>query len=664
MAEKILQARITNKIDTHENWLKVADTFVPKNGEICIDTITTTVDGAVVAPPQTLIKIGDGTSTWGELNFLGGISADVYAWAKAATKPTYDASEIQNLEEFISGEIQDTDTQYQIVKDGDMGIKLQSRPKTGGAWTDVGTTLTLTATSEITTAIQALDAAAVTAGQGEIISEVSETDGVVSIKKRSLVANDIPDLTTAKITDFTTAVDGRINTKVGNIGESTDVADFVGDSINTAMSTLNLNAVTAGTGQVISQIQQTQGAVTAQLKTLTADDIPEIPQSKVTDLTTTLAGKQDSLAFTSTYNAENNKVVLENDLNAAISGLSGAMHYVGESTTDPSTGTATVEGHEDWAAGDVVTYNAKEYVYDGENWRELGDESSYAIKGSIVNADIAANAAIDQSKIANLTTDLAAKATPADITSAIEALDVASQAVTTGNKITAIEQVDGKIAITTGAIVADDIPELAQSKITGLTAALAGKQDTLTMDGTYNAESNKVATQSTVTNAIGALDFDDTAVAHQFITEVNEENGVISVQRAALTSDDIPNLTASKITDLDTTISGVIDEAITADGAINDAISSAVTEAIAGVAGTVAAVENNFVTSISMANGVLTGTVAQPTIANVNGLQAALDAKVNDSALATIAKTGNVNDLVQTGGDVIVLQCGSSTVNV
>ena len=666
MSEKILQARITNKIDTHENWLKVADTFVPKNGEICIDTITTTVDGAVVAPPQTLIKIGDGTSTWGDLKFLGGISADVYAWAKAATKPTYDASEIQNLEEFISGEIQDTDTQYQIVKDGDMGIKLQSRPKTGGEWTDVGTTLTLTATSEITTAIQALDAAAVTAGAGEIISEVSQTDGLVAIKKRSLTPADIPALTSDKITDFATAVDGRIDTKVGDIGESDDVAGFVTDTVDTAIGTLNLNAVTAGTGQVIGQIQQTDGAVTAQLKTLAADDIPAIPTSKVTNLDTTLAGKQDTLVFNTAYNAESNKAATMTDVQNAVAGLSGAMHFVGASTTDPSTGTATVEGHEDWVAGDVVIYEAthKEYVYDGENWIELGDEASYAIKGSITNADIAAGAAIDQSKIANLVTDLAAKATPADITSAIEALDVASQAVATGSKITAIEQVDGKISITTGAIVPGDIPELPQTKITGLTTALAGKQDALTMDGTYNAESNKVATQSTVTNAIGALDFDDTAVAHQFITEVNEEAGIISVQRAALTADDIPELTASKITDLDTTISGVIDEAITADGAINEAISGAVTEAIAGVSGTVAAVENNFVTSISMANGKLSGTVAQPTIANINGLQTALDAKVNDSALATIAKTGNVNDLVQTSGDVIVLQCGSSTQNV
>ena len=664
MSEKILQARITNKIDTHENWLKVADTFVPKNGEICIDTITTTVDGAVVAPPQTLIKIGDGTSTWGDLNFLGGISADVYAWAKAATKPTYTAEEISGLEEFISGEIQDTDTQYQIVKDGDMGIKLQSRPKTGGAWTDVGTTLTLTATSEITTAIQALDAAAVTAGEGEIISEVSETDGVVSIKKRSLVAADIPALTSDKITDFGTAVDGRIDTKVGDIGESADVAEFVTDTVDTAIGTLNLNAVTAGTGQVIGQIQQTDGAVTAQLKTLTADDIPAIPTSKVTNLDTTLAGKQDTIVFNTTYNADTNKAATMQDLTTAVAGLSGAMHYVGESTTDPSTGTATVEGHEDWVAGDVVVFEAKEYVYDGENWRELGDESSYAIKGSIKNADIASDAAIDQSKIANLVTDLAAKATPADITSAIEALDVASQAVATGSKITAIEQVDGKISVTTGAIVPGDIPELPQTKITGLTTALAGKQDALTMDGTYNAESNKVATQSTVTNAIGALDFDDTAVAHQFITEVNEENGVISVQRAALTADDIPNLTASKITDLDTTISGAIDEAITTDGAIDEAISGAVTEAIAGVAGSATAEGSAVLKSVTLANGVLTGTSGTLGVSDITGLQTALDAKANDAALATIAKTGNVNDLVQTGGDVIVLQCGSSTVNV
>lgn len=308
--------------------------------------------------------------------------------------------------------------------------------------------------------------------------------------------------------------------------------------------------------QLVSAVSQENGVITVQRRALVAEDIPAIAQSKVTGLETTLAGKQDTVVFNTTYNAESNKAATMKDVQNAVAGLSGAMHYVGESTTNPSTGTATVEGHEDWVAGDVVTYQSKEYVYDGEDWRELGDESSFAVKGSIANADIAANAAIDQSKIANLTADLAAKATPADITSAIEALDVASKAVTTGNKITAIEQVDGKISVTTGAIVADDIPELPQTKVTGLTTALAGKQDAITMDGTYNAESNKVATQSTVTNAIGALDFDDTAVAHQFITEVDEANGIISVKRAALTADDIPAIATSKVTGLDTALAG------------------------------------------------------------------------------------------------------------
>lgn len=51
--------------------------------------------------------------------------------------------------------------------------------------------------------------------------------------------------------------------------------------------------------------------------------------------------------------------------------------------------------------------------------------------------------------------------------------------------------------------------------------------------------------------------------------------------------------------------------------------------------------------------------------AEVTGMKA--DIKANSDAidaLADIASTGNVNDLVQTSGDVIVLDCGTSTINV
>lgn len=254
--------------------------------------------------------------------------------------------------------------------------------------------------------------------------------------------------------------------------------------------------------QFVTAVSETDGKIAVSRRALEADDIPEIAQSKVTGLTTALAGKQNTVVFNTAYDAEDNKAATMTDVQNAVADLSGAMHYEGNSTTDPAEGEPTVAGHEGaWAKGDVVTYNAKEYVYDGSAWRELGDETSYAVKGSIKDADIAADAAIAQSKIAGLTDALAAKATPADITTAINGLDVPDEAVA-GQVVSAVVETDGKIAVSRRALVAADIPELAQSKITGLTTALDGKQDNLVFNTEYNAASNKAATMSDVTNAL------------------------------------------------------------------------------------------------------------------------------------------------------------------
>lgn len=254
--------------------------------------------------------------------------------------------------------------------------------------------------------------------------------------------------------------------------------------------------------QFVTAVSETDGKIAVSRRALEADDIPEIAQSKVTGLTTALAGKQNTVVFNTAYDAEDNKAATMTDVQNAVADLSGAMHYEGNSTTDPAEGEPTVAGHEGaWAKGDVVTYNAKEYVYDGSAWRELGDETSYAVKGSIKDADIAADAAIAQSKIAGLTDALAAKATPADITTAINGLDVPDEAVA-GRVVSAVVETDGKIAVSRRALVAADIPELAQSKITGLTTALDGKQDNLVFNTEYNAASNKAATMSDVTNAL------------------------------------------------------------------------------------------------------------------------------------------------------------------
>ena len=52
----------------------------------------------------------------------------------------------------------------------------------------------------------------------------------------------------------------------------------------------------------------------------------------------------------------------------------------------------------------IELYEAKEFVWTGGSWRLLGDEGSYAVKGSIKDVDIDEDAGIQQSKIAGLDT--------------------------------------------------------------------------------------------------------------------------------------------------------------------------------------------------------------------------------------------------------------------
>ena len=113
---------------------------------------------------------------------------------------------------------------------------------------------------------------------------------------------------------------------------------------------------------------------------------------------------------------------LAGDIRSINNKISNAMHFLGTTTTPLSDGATTKSlagiDAEDIISGAVVIapYTDKteryEFVWTGSAWEMLGQEGSFAIKGSILDEDIAANANIDSDKIkttlnkTNLTGDI------------------------------------------------------------------------------------------------------------------------------------------------------------------------------------------------------------------------------------------------------------------
>lgn len=182
----------------------------------------------------------------------------------------------------------------------------------------------------------------------------------------------------------------------------------VSKAITDKVATLS-NTDAAVAGEFVTEVKETDGIVSVKRAKLAASDIPALTHDKISDWDTELAKKQNTLTIADSYDADTNPVATKKTVTDAVAGLSGAMHFIGQSTTDPTLPDGpTIEGVTSYAAGDVVTFGTKEYVKDkAGTWVLLGDEGSYAVKGAISNADIAADAGIAQSKIAGLPDALA-----------------------------------------------------------------------------------------------------------------------------------------------------------------------------------------------------------------------------------------------------------------
>lgn len=611
MATKTLNTRIQSRIDTYENWMK--SELILLKGEIALCLIPTdTENSGSVSLPSTMMRIGDGVHKFSDLPWFQAIGADIYPWAKAAV-PAIPAENITGLSNYISNQIQDTDTQYNIVKDNDYTYKLMSKAKGAENFTTEVATLTIPDPTSDINALKALvgDVAVATQISNAIaalkLSETYEAKGAAAAVQTALLGdaaeayNTLGKLEDAVIAAQTSADEKTTMAAVeaknyatkteaqgyatAVVGEDTDNADkntvkgakayakglndatntrvealetAIGESgsvssqIDAKIANLDVAEVAVGTGEIIEKISETDGKISVSKRALVANDIPTIEQSQVNGLGTALAAKQDTLAFQNdNYDKTTNKAITKSDLDAAVAGLSGAVHFIGVKESLPANGNN----------GDICIVGNKEYVYSTSDsqWHELGDETIYAVKGQIKDVDIAADAAIAQSKIAGLTDALNAKANSADLGT------MASEAAADYIKKT-------------------DAPGYADI----LTATVAGTTYETKADAT--AKLNEAKTHTTT--ELGKLNLTEVSAGEgKIISKISQVNGKVSAETRDLVAADIP-------------------------------------------------------------------TIEQ---AQVNGLGTALAAKANDADISAIGKSGRITDVFQPEGDVLILFGGTST---
>lgn len=131
MAEKTLNTRIKLKYDTLANWTKNDPVLL--KGEIALVEVPNATD-PIHNAPSIVYKVGaDGVKKFSELSYGSALSADVYTWAKAATKPTYTASEVGVNETTFPG----------LKKTGTItGITMNGASKGTSGVVDLGTVIT------------------------------------------------------------------------------------------------------------------------------------------------------------------------------------------------------------------------------------------------------------------------------------------------------------------------------------------------------------------------------------------------------------------------------------------------------------------------------------------------------------------------------------------
>ena len=503
MANTTFNARLKLKYDTYSNW--TTNNPILLAGEAAVAVVPAAA-GAVAQEPAILIKIGDGSKHFNELAFISSKAADVYDWAKASKKPTYAATEISGLSDYISGKVQDTDTQYKIEADSGNARKfyLYSKPL-NGSWgstpvstieipetvytLDTGTANGTVKFNGTDVAVKGLGSAAYT--NANAYDAAGSANAALASAKSYADGKDAAIAAAKKAGEDAQADVDALETKVGTVASGKTVVQMIADAQAAATydDTALKGRVTA-TETAIDTLNGTgDGSVKKQVADAVAGIVADAPEAydtlkEISDWISTHAS--DASAMNSQITTNKNAIV--------------TLNGTGEGSVSKAVADAKADVQ---SKIDTHTNNTTVHITADERtaWNGKTTMAAVEAKGYQTAAQV--------------------KATKVNNATAADKLKTARAISLTGDA-TGSADFDGSEAISIAVTVADDSHSHVISNVDGLQNALDAK-----------------ATPADITAAIGNLDVSDTAVAGQVVSAVSEADGKISVTRRQVKIDEL-----------------------------------------------------------------------------------------------------------------------------
>ena len=403
MASKTLKTRIKLKYDTLANWQGDGASVVLLKGEVAICEVPTGGSLEQVTPPAILFKVGDGVKTFAQLPWVSGLAADVYAWAKAATKPTYTASEV--------------------------GAAPTNHNHTTSAITD----FTNAVNGLIDAKIEEIPSVEIP----EYTLETGTAEGSVVLKKDGVTIGD--DVIIQGYSALKASIAAKYTKPEGGIPK-TDLASAVQASLGKADSALQAGALDG---------YATTPAVTSAINT---HNTSGTAHADIRALISTLSGKVDGLG---------------NALHFVGAGASASRPLTGKDGdvyVDTDDGKEYVWANEQWnefGSGDHITKSQADGYYDAKgtasNLITALDLATVSVGAGQTIKTIAQtdgkvavttqSITIAQSQVSGLSTTLGTFATTSALNSKIAGLDKADAAVA-NQYVTAVSETDGVISVT------------------------------------------------------------------------------------------------------------------------------------------------------------------------------------------------------------------------